>query len=972
MSDIKKYNYTKNYQKSVIYINIFFSMAAAVFLTAKSTALFSAVFPYSRVLAIMLSGSLAVHLAGMLCGRAAFNTIKFTRPIYVLTELLFLCSAVFCCVFCRSSAGGQVPASALNFITSPSVYILTAAALPFFLGIKSNYFLKVSCGKFFDDKKGSTKYTGFLISGIIAGISVYHFTPVYLSYVVIPAFTAVTLISSVFINLEYNPKDIYAKEIFNEGPTSADSGKDELFFNFLNFSSISIYLFLGASAFIRIYGNTNHNSMLFLSASVLSLLAGYILSSYIRTKPSFIFLETVYPVFFVGFFIFLQTYGNKYPPQTAVLFFAPVCFLFGISIYHSLDALLKNSSQKKAHHIVSISFFVLPAFIFSSLIFVPFTGLSYFILFYITAAANFILPALYLSQNKSEGIRKFAFFSITAAAIPFFIIIHRTFRLPSDGNLFIKNSNSESFHAGEPGETNIFAGGKLMLRNSHYSIHEASCAIISAYSAAGSEKTLILDGYARFYHNKTLDLFKNGMVLNYVPAHFVDFVRPALSGGNVLASQEQNIFFHLSGGKNNFGLILDIPNLFDMSEYKSRFSENYISLVKKNLSANGVYALIIPSGKKYAVERKAVYSKLASSFKNHMFFVFSGSILVLSSDSPDKTAITTESLKRLSEADNGDFCFYEDVHFLSHAASLNLSSAENTLSDSSEYGDTVTDSLYSEYYKDYTIIENPLPIQIIPEENLRAVADKKMRAHSEILSALKRAARYEYESKFDLEMNLLFSLKKFVIGYEIFSGYLDNDLRRKEKLYIREAETFEKSKRWDEAQKLYRAVLVLNSNNFDANYKLGIISIKVQDIDSAFIYLQKALTINPGNDLVNYQMGILLMSKGDYKKALEFLLNASKLGGKGKDTVFFTGFCYENTGDLANALSYYKQAYLSEPQDNDVKTAIDRVSARIESEKNKWKEGEVKKENQIESEEGVTFPLPINEDAVKMRLMDEE
>ena len=112
------------------------------------------------------------------------------------------------------------------------------------------------------------------------------------------------------------------------------------------------------------------------------------------------------------------------------------------------------------------------------------------------------------------------------------------------------------------------------------------------------------------------------------------------------------------------------------------------------------------------------------------------------------------------------------------------------------------------------------------------------------------------------------------------------------------------------------------------------------------------------------------MSRGEYQKSLEYLLKAIELNNQETKTIFFTGFCYENIGDLLKAETYYKQAYLLDPQDTDIKTAVDRIAKKIEAERNKWKE-EVR-DNQLESEKDVNFPLPINESALKQRLSEKE
>jgi len=965
MSEIKQYNYIQNYQRKLIYINIFFSMTAASFLMMKLSSVYSRIFPYANVFEIIIAGGLIAHLLGKFCGRVLFRKIQSTRILFLVNETLFLAASAFAFYFYCQSGETNTETVLSRFIFSPLLYAAAAIAVPFFLGIKNNYFLKASCGKFFDEKKGAAAYMGFFIFGIASGILIYHFIPLSASKIAAVSFLGLSVIPSVFISLKYQPEDIFAKDVFAGENTQSEPDKDEIFFNFLNFSSIAIYLFLGALAFIRFYGESTTSAFIFLSTSVISILTGYALSSFAKIRSWFIYSEILYPVFFFIFFILISRFGSGIPVSKSLFFFAPLGLLFGFTLCHSLKSILKSSDQSRAHHIIGTSFFALPACIFSTIMFIPFTTFSYFLLFYIVAAVNIILPGIYIAQKKMPEYKKVLFFVILIILIPSFIFLHKKFSMPFGSELFIKHSNADLFRPEAPGESIVTSNGKIVIKTSGYARTSMERAVLAAYIVSSSEKTLILSGCSQFFGIKSFSYFREGRIYSYVPGSFVDFNRPPVSGLNGPAVKTGDLLFKLATGKDRFDLILDIPNLFDITESRYRFSLPVISLIKKKINANGIYAVLIPSTKEYARERCAIYGILGKLFSNHSVFVSQDSILIMASDSKDSLIFGNKSLEKLSAAIDAEKLFYEDVHFLSKMISINLADQNISPDNSSERGDRFTDSLYSLYFSD-----NASYAGMISEPELQPYLSQKLMKHKDILLPLKEAEKFESAFEFDKEMQLLFSLKKFQLGFEIFSVYLENTLSAKEKIYIKEAELFEKEKKWEDARNLYKAVLVLNERNFDANCKLGLIAITVQDIDSAFVYFSKALEINPTNNLVNYQMGILLMSRGEYQKSLEYLLKAIELNNQETKTIFFTGFCYENIGDLLKAETYYKQAYLLDPQDTDIKTAVDRIAKKIEAERNKWKE-EVR-DNQLESEKDVNFPLPINESALKQRLSEKE
>ena len=965
MSEIKQYNYIQNYQRKLIYFNIFFSMTAASFLMMKLSSVYSQIFPYANVFEIVIAGGLIAHLIGKFCGRIIFRKIQSTRILFLVNEALFLAASAFAFFFYCQSGETNTEAVLGRFIFSPILYAAAALAVPFFLGIKNNYFLKASCGKFFDEKKGAAAYMGFFIFGLASVILIYHFIPLSASKIAAVSFLGLSVIPAIFISLKYQPEDIFAKDVFAGENPQSEPDKDEIFFNFLNFSSIAIYLFLGALAFMRYYGESTTSAFIFLCTSVLSILTGYALSSFARLRSWYIYSEILYPVFFFIFFILISRFGSEIPVSKSLFFFVPLGLLFGFTLCHSLKSILKSSDQSRAHHIIGTSFFALPACIFSAIMFILFTTFSYFLLFYIVAAFNIVLPGIYIAQKKMPEYKKVLFFLILIILIPSFIFVHKKFAMPFGSELILKHSNADLFRPEAPGESVVSSNGKIVIKTSGYARTSMERAVLAAHIISSGEKTLILSGSSQFFGIKSFSYFREGRIFSYVPGRFVDFNRPPVSGLSGPAVKTGDLLFKLATEKDRFDLILDIPNLFDITESRFRFSLPVISLIKTKINANGIYAVLIPSTKEYARERCSIYGILGKLFSNHSVFVSQDSVLIMASDSKDSLFFGNKSLQKLSAAIDAEKLFYEDVHFLSKMMSVNLKDQNIVPDESSERGDMFTDSLYSFYFSN-----NASYNAMISEAELQQYLSQKLIKHNDILLPLKEAEKYESAFEFDKEMQLLFSLKKFQLGYEIFSVYLENTLAAKEKIYIKEAELFEKEKKWEDARNLYKAVLVLNERNFDANCKLGLIAITVQDIDSAFIYFSKALDINPTNNLVNYQMGILLMSRGEYQKALEYLLKAIELNNQETKTIFFTGFCYENIGDLLKAEMYYKQAFLLDPQDTDIKTAVDRIAKKIEAERNKWKE-EVR-DNQLESEKDVNFPLPINESALKQRLSEKE
>ena len=67
----------------------------------------------------------------------------------------------------------------------------------------------------------------------------------------------------------------------------------------------------------------------------------------------------------------------------------------------------------------------------------------------------------------------------------------------------------------------------------------------------------------------------------------------------------------------------------------------------------------------------------------------------------------------------------------------------------------------------------------------------------------------------------IFLLKKMAEYRPSFRTYINRILTYKENYYYHNALQLEKKTKWDEARRLYNAILIINENNFEANYRMG-------------------------------------------------------------------------------------------------------------------------------------------------------
>ncbi len=195
-------------------------------------------------------------------------------------------------------------------------------------------------------------------------------------------------------------------------------------------------------------------------------------------------------------------------------------------------------------------------------------------------------------------------------------------------------------------------------------------------------------------------------------------------------------------------------------------------------------------------------------------------------------------------------------------------------------------------------------------------------------------------------------------------------LAYKEKYYYNAALNLEKNKKWSEAQELYRAVLTINPDNFNAHYRMALVCITLQDIEGSFSYLQQAMRINKDHPKVLMQMGVLYFSSGKTEEAIEYFNKALQQNEKSPQIFRYLGMCHEKTGNLYEAESNYAKALAADPNDIDTKARLDEVRLKIDKDSKKWDTPEQK--NEFDVEQDAEMPLPVSKGAYEIRLKDED
>lgn len=996
MKFLKEFSYPDIFQRRIMLYNAFFSFTVLGFIYASASILLRYYSPYASIFGIIFLYAFMGLFLGNIAAKLVFNTIKKFRAVYIASDLLFIAA---CVVFILRKLIFPASGEPLLHLFSKSDILIYAISLciMFFAGFKVTYFLKIACGDFIDDKKGLITFFSLLLAGMVFGMVVafctYLFPAVYYGSLALLA----PIIPTVFLlNLNFNPAPLFAQEMkdhHDDLPVQNEqTSREDLFYTYLNFSYIIVYMFLGYETILRLFGNFLHIQMLFFLTCACSLLIGFTLARSVKQAFWHIYSEMLYPVAFVLFLIVSHVYRETMSFYTGIAIFAPVSLIFGFSIYHAFSNILTNYNHAGRFKIADFSLFVLPLPIIVIMGYLKLTNLWFFILLYAIALVNIIMPGIHLMQRPISAYKKAVYFLFSLVFIPLIVAAHLYYGIALDNTLYVSpSSNYQDLRTTNYGadfithNTSVLYHGRLTFVSNDSTIKNLKRSLVPALifsnDAQAGTPVLVMDGNSKYFANPLIGYFNNATCIDYVPDSIVEYPVVPLSGEEFYFSEKKDTLRFLYTGVKKYRAIIDIPNLYDQTYNRFKYTSEYYSILEKSIAAEGIYYQVFNLSHCRADFLFSACAEIRKTFPATAGFLFSDYLVIMAARHAESLQITPEGMSRFTalytEKPALAALFYNDIHPLAHFIFTDINDITVYMKESS-----VSHFYFMEdprlFSFDENLINNYIRINTrildivqTPPANpyFKMIIASKLTGNSAILTLLKQAGLYETWGDAENESMTLMQLKRYADYNQELRAYISKILAHKEKYYFIEAVRLEKSKQWESARSHYRAILNLNKNNFEANYRMGLLSITLQNLDDAFQYLQYAMQLKKDDLKVLYQMGVLLFSSGKPQEAINYFNRVGDLREYAASTAHYLGLCYENLGRAAEAKVYYEKARQLDPNDCAIQTSLDRINSVLDVEKNRWKAPELK--NQSDAEQGESFPLPINQSAREIRLNDE-
>lgn len=995
MSHFKQFSYPDISRRWMILIISFLTFINFTIILSDSILVFQQYFPYSPVTRIILALALISFVSGNITGRFIYSSIRKYRIINVCAALILFIS-VFAYFFKDKIPGHNF--SHLNIYISYRYLTSLMIVIPsFFSGFLNCYFTKISTGDFIDEKNLLSRYMITFFMSLSAGLTISLISALiyprihYLKYIYV--FSSLFIPAGIaFIKIPFQPEDLVAQHYPDEESPAQEIqiSRDDLFYIYLNFSYITIYLFLGLIAFNKFFGNIYYYNLIYIAIVVFAMGLGIFAGS--KKKFSFwhVYCEMLFPVFFLTFLFILYNYENKINTLIGFLLLLIPSSFFGFSLKQTILNTIINYNHDKRFNIINFSLFILPAPIILAASLVHYTGLYFFIILYIITILNITIPGIYLFNTELKPGKKFLYFIFSLCFIPSLIFIHLYYRVHLNNKPFVdnianfeilKNTNYNMPYIAEKGE--IKSSGSTIFYLSESTIRNLKrAAAASSLFCEENSRILIIDSNQKFFRNPLFGYYRNALCVDNVPSEYINNNKLPVSGRQTYIPQERGILNVLSDNIQYFSII-DSPNILDQNFHSFRFSKEYYTLIKKHLADKGLYISILDlQCSDYKLINNSI-GAVSDTFKHSLVFIFSNIALIVSSDCRESLLITPQSIARMRTIiENKTFyglLFYNEVHPLNNLMFNDLNIFQQFLISEKGtkpyiYSPVEIKNMSEQLAEFYLSYNNEWIGSVFPENkedmNFKTAIKSSLSKNSQVLDILKKTEYAESINAYDQETNYLFQLKKYTPYNDDLKKYMQTVLEYKENFYYSEALRLEKEKKWDDTAILYRAILTMNSNNFDANYRFGLLYITLQDMTNAFKYLDTALKLNKNHPQVLYQMGILMFSSDKFKESIDYFEKAKELGINTATLYLYLGISYEKTKALEKAKENFEKAIILDPNDTKLRVLLDELNRKIIIESKQ--ESDDGKTNMADDEQGEEIKIPVNKKAIKARLNDDE
>jgi hypothetical protein len=225
MSNFQEFSYYEIKRRPLLFVNAYLTLFVLTVIFTGLVIAFKYNFFYESFSSILFLVSILGLFAGNLIGKFLFKKLKNATLLYYASEISFL---LFILAFLLVPRITSISISQFyaqyTFIFFPAMFVLMLA-----WGIKTNYFLKIGCGDFVDEKQALFDMLGSTLLGVLSGLLFVgflmtgHLDFAQTAILIFVGISVVLLLGSMFfIKFKYNPHAMYLKDFSEHSSDAAD------------------------------------------------------------------------------------------------------------------------------------------------------------------------------------------------------------------------------------------------------------------------------------------------------------------------------------------------------------------------------------------------------------------------------------------------------------------------------------------------------------------------------------------------------------------------------------------------------------------------------------------------------------------------------------------------------------------------------------------------------------------------------
>ncbi len=989
MASATYFHYTDTGMRRRLAVAIAAIMVVLGFFCADICASLHAYYPYHRALTLGLLGALGCLLAGLAIGSRFYAIGGRRGPFRILAVLIAAITAAGIIATVLTAPERDLRAELL--LISSFFLVPLVGLLPFLAGMYIAYPLKLACGDFIDGQSALAPFVLALFAGLAAGVAMFVASCYVDALRVLPLVAIAASAPFVFaINLDFSPSAVTTDESAPPPQSSHFPGPDALE-RAITLTRYAVPLALAVLGYVslqRFFGDTFHISAAIIGFALAAVPAGFAAAHLLRRLPWRNFVEPLAPIAFL-LPLYAQALYAHISFTAATLLYAPVMIIFGFSLYSALESLRAQYAHGRRFGVVIAYAAVVPIALFALAAFAPLVNAAYVA---IVACASLMLVAAATAAGLSRATtvhQRIAHAALAPALIAAFVLLLAGSRFPLTRDQFAPTLTNVSsicpiqFTADVLRETaEVRLGRARIYRMSDpvYRNLRRAFAPIHLHTGGVPGRHLVIDGNLQFYASP-VPLYPAGAgILDPIPEGFVARHTMSCAPVAMIGTTREDILYFFHKRRMQYAVIIDIPNPYELTFLPFRFSPAYARLIKRSLAPGGYFAQVLDVTSARAELAAAALRNFTGHFAAVEGYLFGGHLVLLGSDRPGAFAVTEERVQALAAAltDRPELrgLFMSELHPLAHRLYV---TARPTLAG--------IPRLRPHHYLLRIApvdCESPLVSGAAPvgpdaaDHALREIENAKLRTalaadlakNRDIYRFIRAADCAAVAEDHAAEIAALADLKKIAAGRPDARDFIERTLAAKERYYYHSGISYESRQQWQEARRRFEIALAINEGNFDANYRLGSLCITVQDFEAALKHLQQAMKLKADNPDVLYQMGVLQFFDYNPQGALEYFKKALSLGMRSVPVYINIGLCYEELDQYYDARVYYQEALKIDPKDKNVLASLERLSAKMDKQKEAW--GSSERRNQQEEEIEEEIPLPINKSAYDKRLSDDQ